>query len=291
MQKVLFILKKSVQFFLIYMISAIIGEGVIIGTLMILGYDPLHGVMPDGNFAQLLPYYGFVMFILVTVLYWKIIEKRSLKELGITKSVSCFFAGALIAIVILAVVIAGICISGGMDFAGISGDISYKEAILWLGAFVIQGSGEEVMCRGFMLQSLKQKVSLPVAITVSSIAFAVPHIFSLEGEIPYVILSIVNLLIVSGIFSLLAIRKGNLWISCGLHSVWNYVLSYVMGLALSGSEGSQHGIIKFNTGESSIINGGSYGIEASIVTSIILVIVLAILFAEYKGQVKRHGFQ
>lgn len=289
MQKVLFVIKKSIQFFLIYMISAIIGEGVIIGILTAMGYDPLHGVMPDGTFAQLMPYYGFTLFILITILFWKLIEKRSIKELGFTKSVSGYLAGALFAIVILGVIVAGVCCTNGMSFNTVSHDINYQECILWFVAFLIQGSAEEVICRGFMLQSLRRKVSLPVAITVSSIAFVVPHILSLEGEISYVILSIISLFVVSGIFSMLVIRNNNLWIACGLHSIWNFVLSYVMGLRLSGSEGSGNGIIIFKVGKPSIINGGTYGIEGSVVTSIVLVIVLVVLIAEYKGQVKRHG--
>lgn len=40
-----YIIKKLFAFVLIYGISAVLGEGIIIGTLFGMGYDPLHGAL------------------------------------------------------------------------------------------------------------------------------------------------------------------------------------------------------------------------------------------------------
>ena len=44
-----YIIKKLMAFILIYFFSAVLGEGVIIGILYGMGYDPLHGIMPVGS--------------------------------------------------------------------------------------------------------------------------------------------------------------------------------------------------------------------------------------------------
>ena len=54
----LYVIKKALAFILIYVVSAVLGEGVIIGILYGLGYDPLCGIMPEGEIGALLPYYG-----------------------------------------------------------------------------------------------------------------------------------------------------------------------------------------------------------------------------------------
>ena len=51
-----YIIKKLLAFILIYMSSAVLGEGIIIGILYGMGYDPLHGVMPTGEISELLLY-------------------------------------------------------------------------------------------------------------------------------------------------------------------------------------------------------------------------------------------
>lgn len=63
----LFVLKKILGFLLIYAVA------VIIGALLVMGYDPLNGVMPAGHLAELLKYYGFVGFLLVAVLLLAVI--------------------------------------------------------------------------------------------------------------------------------------------------------------------------------------------------------------------------
>ena len=68
MPKALYIIKKMLAFFLVYALFVGIGEVLIIGILSAMGYDPLHGVLPEGNVAVLLKYYGFSVFFVVTLL-------------------------------------------------------------------------------------------------------------------------------------------------------------------------------------------------------------------------------
>ena len=79
-----YIIKKVLAFVLIFFISGILGEAVVIGVYTGMGYDPLHGVMPEGQLASLLPFYGYILFSVAAILYCKLIEKRSLQDVGLT---------------------------------------------------------------------------------------------------------------------------------------------------------------------------------------------------------------
>lgn len=281
MPTALYIIKKMLAFFLIYGLSAVLGEAIIIGVLSAMGYDPLNGVMPSGHLGELLQYYGFAVFFIVTVLYCKLIEKRKLNTLGFNKKGLDYLFGGAVAILLLAVIIGLCCVSGVLGFSGVATGIDVGYLIALFFAFLIQSLAEETICRGFLLPSLSKKTSLPLAIFVSSTAFALPHLSSLlSADTQFAVVGIINLYLVSVIFSLLFVLRSNIFIVSGLHCVWNFVLNGVMGLSVSGSDSNASGVLNFEVHSSNILNGGVYGLEASIIATVVLgisAVVLAII--------------
>lgn len=278
MPTALYIIKKMLAFFLIYGLSAVLGEVIIIGVLSAMGYDPLNGVMPTGHLGELLQYYGFVVFFIVTALYCKLIEKRKLNTLGFNKKGLDYLFGGAVAILLLAVIIGLCCVSGVLSFSGIAAGIDIGYLIALFFAFLIQSLAEETICRGFLLPSLSKKTSLPIAIFVSSTAFALPHLSSLlSADTKFAVVGIINLYLVSVIFSLLFVLRSNIFIVSGLHCVWNFVLNGVMGLSVSGSDSNASGVLNFEVYSGNILNGGVYGLEASIITTVVLGIFAIVL--------------
>ena len=280
-----FVLKKSLAFALIYWGSAVLGEGIIIGLLSAMGYDPLHGVMPAGMLADLLPYYGFVIFALAGIAYCRFVEKRSAASIGLSGNAADYLIGALLAVILLFIIVCVHVLCGSLTFSGVHKTENIAGLLLWVPAFAIQGAAEEILCRGFLLQSLRGKVSLPAAIGISSTAFALPHLPSLlEAEFGFAVAGIINLYLISIIFSALVLWRSSLWMACGLHSMWNYVLYIMMGLSLSGSESLREGIFLFRLNGATILNGGAYGLEASIITTAALGIAAAAVVKLWKGR-------
>lgn len=63
---------------------------------------------------------------------------------------------------------------------------------------------------------------MPLAIAISSTAFAYPHFATLfEAETEFAIIGTINLYLVSTVFSLLVITRSNIWTACGLHGIWS----------------------------------------------------------------------
>lgn len=285
-----YIIKKLLAFILIYVFSAVLGEGVIIGILYGMRYDPLHGVMPEEQISELLRYYGFVIFLLLTLLYFGFVEKKTIKSIGFSGNPIDYLAGALLAVILLVIIISIGCIFDSIIFCGFNTDVNVKSLLLWILAFGIQGATEEIMCRGFLLNSLKNRISMPLAIMISSTAFVVPHLSSLlEADFVYAIVGIINLYLISIIFSILVLLRSNIWIACGLHSIWNFMLYVIMGLSLSGSENITKGVILFEVKDTSILNGAEYGIEASVITTIVLGMLLFAMAKRWKGRFEKSG--
>lgn len=291
MSKVEYAVKKFLAFIMIYFLSAVLGEGVIIGSLMALGYDPLHGDMPKGDIAILLSYFGYAIFAIITILYCKIIERRTIGEIGLNKKVGNFLVGALLAAILLVIIVSISVAANAIEYKSINKNVPIQSFVLFLLGYTIQSCTEEIMCRGFLLNSLRKKISVWPAIIISSTAFALPHFSSMTGSIEYVIIGTINMYLISFIFSMLMIEKENLWISCGLHSAWNFILCFVMGLTLSGGESQSTGIILLNVKEKNILNGGEFGMEASIITTVVYAMVFAVLFKKMKGKMDNGRIQ
>ena len=270
-----FLVKKVLAFALIYIVAAILHEALVLGAFYGMGYDPLHGEMPEGLLPEMLLYYGFAFFAVVAVLYWVFIEKDSLKSLGLAGKGTDYIAGALIAVVMLGVVVALGMMTGAVTFTEINVHPDVAALLLYAGGFAVQGASEEFLCRGFLLQALKKKLSVPAAVLLSPIPFIVLHLknTSLLDSTPiFAIIGIVNLYLVSVVLALLVEKRANIWVACGLHSVWNFGLYCVLGLSLSGNETAASGIVNFRVNGASVFAGGEYGLEAGLAVTIVLII-------------------
>lgn len=289
MPDVLFVLKKILAFWLCYIIGLCVAEGIAILLHFALGKNVFAGEMLDAQTIMLITYYGFGIVAGTALFYWKWIEKKPLSEMGLTENIRHYFLGMFIGILLLLFTVIAIILTGGMEFCGISGNTDPTMLLLLIGGFVVQGAAEEFLCRGIVLHALKAKPSVRIAVSVSTGLFLIPHLPTLlEAEILYGVVGIINLVLISCILSLLTIRFGSIWAACGLHSCWNAVLYGVLGLNLSGNEETITAIFQLRTvGE--IWNGGSYGIEASIVTTAVLGISLAVMVTIWKGRNEHHG--
>ena len=281
-----FIIKKILAFWLCYIAGLFIAEGAVIILHFALGKNMLVGDVFDGQTIALITYYGYIIIAAVAVLYWKLIEKKPLSEMGLTKRFGNYFIGVLIGIFLLAVSVAFIVLTGNIEFQGVFKNANIPIIFLLFGGFVIQGATEEFLCRGIVLQTLKEKTSLPIAIAVSTIMFVLPHWSSLfAGETIYGVIGVANLVLISIIFSLLTICFKSIWAACGLHSFWNAILYSILGLNLSGNDETVTAIFKMQSVGENIWNGGVYGIEASIITTVVLAIATVLIWLANRKRV------
>src|SRR5699024_238321 len=110
--------------------------------------------------------------------------------------------------------------------------------VILLQAFVLQGIGEEVMFRGYLMQSLRRRPMLGIFVT--AVAFTVPHLMSSGGQQNWVD-RVVYLAMPFG-FALsagfLAVALRSVWAAIGVHGgfhVANFVVGSLGWLAVNGT--------------------------------------------------------
>ena len=279
MPTLLFVVKKILAFWLCYIAGLFIAEGAVIILHFALGKNMLVGDVFDPQTITLIMYYGYIVMAGVALLYWKLIEKKPLSEMGLTKRFGNYLIGILAGVLLLAVSVAAIVFTGSIKYHGIYNNADILMILLLFGGFIIQGATEEILCRGIVLHTLKEKTSVAVAVNVSTVLFIMPHCSSLfEQGVVYGILGVCNLALISTIFSLLTIRFKSIWAACGLHSFWNAILYSVLGLNLSGNDETVTAIFNMQSVGKNIWNGGEYGIEASIITTVVLAVAATIIW-------------
>ena len=276
----LYVIKVVLIFYFFKFAGELIGEAFAIGIHFACGLNPLQGELFDASTITLITYLGYSLIIAVILVLWKLFQKKTIAEIGFTKRFGSYFAGIAVGTVLLAACIIPIMMTGALQFNGVFANIDTKMVLLMIPCFIFQGAMEEVLCRGVVQQLLVKKTSVPVAFAVSAALFTIPHIGNMSEAGPVIAaIAIVNLVLISLVFSFLTLRFRSIWAACGLHAVWNYILYTVLGLNLSGKDEIVTAIFDVRTAGSNVLNGAVYGIEASIVTTVVLAFAVVICFA------------
>lgn len=178
-----------------------VAEGAIILLHFALGKNMLVGEVFDAQTITLITYYGYIVMFGIALLYWKLIEKKPLSEMGLTKRFGNYFIGAVIGIILLFVSVCAIILTGNIAFRGLFKSADILMIILLFGGFIVQGATEEILCRGIALHTLKEKTPTWFAIAVSTALFIMPHWSSLfDGGTIYGVIGVANLVLISIIF-------------------------------------------------------------------------------------------
>ena len=162
---------------------------------------------------------------------------------------------------------------GAIKFNGINNNINWLFFALYLFGYLIQSFMEELICRGYLLHRLKERIPLVLAITISVLFFSIGHFNKMfDNGLLIGLIGIINLLLISLIFVIITLKNKNIYVATGFHFIWNFALFNIIGLNLSGLE-ITNSIFKMEA-VNKFLTGYSYGIESSFITTIILIIIL-----------------
>lgn len=280
--KGLYLIKIVLTTYLIYFVSLILAEAIIIGISFLFGYNATDNQLPY-DIMLLSSYYGYLITIILFILFTKKVNKIKLNKIGLDKNIKTFFKGLLFGIITLVSIICILILFKAIKFNGINNNINYLFLILFLFGFLIQSMMEELICRGYLFHRLKEKLPLETSIIFSIIIFSVGHFSKLfDKGFLLGIIGIVNLLLISLIWISTTIKDKNIYNAIGFHFIWNFTLFNIIGLNLSGIEVT-NSLFKFKA-INTFLTGSTYGIESSIITTVILTIVL-ILIKKYYNKV------
>ena len=239
---------------------------------------------------------AFGLGSILLLLWARLFERRGPSALGLNaRGPMRFVRGYLVGLAFLLTVIGVIWFAGGyvVEGAGAFGSAAVGAALLPIGVlmlgFIIQGSSEELLFRGWLMQLIASRHGLWIAVVANSALFALAHAGNIEPS-KELYVGLANIVLFGLFISLYAVREGSLWGVCGWHAAWNWLLGLGFGLEVSGTVIETTPLITDLTGAPGAawwLTGGDFGPEASFVTTAVLLIGTIVLIV--RGRTRDHG--
>ncbi|MEM7033519.1 MAG: CPBP family intramembrane glutamic endopeptidase [Chloroflexota bacterium] len=147
--------------------------------------------------------------------------------------------------------------------------------------WLVQGSAEEFIFRGWIFPVISARYSLWLGILLSSLLFAVAH--SLNPNIGW--LAVLNLFLFGVFTALYALNEESIWGVCGIHAVWNWVQGNLLGLEVSGSRPGDVSLFVIKETGADMLTGGAFGPEGGLmVTAVLGIGIIVVFLVAYRKQ-------
>lgn len=263
--------------------------GAILGTLVYtavpwLSWTGLPRLAAENSGALL---FQFAPMAILLALWVILYERRGLSTVGFTGLPFLpFLRGLAWGLVSLAAVVLIVAALGGYTIEA-SGQLGAPNfATLWpfivfAGAFIVQGSTEEFIMRGWLMQLTASRHGVTAGIVISTIVFSALHGSNIKPS-DELILGLLNIVLVGVFLGLYAAQEGSIWGVCGWHAAWNWLLGLGFGLEVSGMDLGTKALVIDLKSEAAMpwwITGGAFGPEGSLIaTGVLLTGCLWLLF-------------
>jgi membrane protease YdiL (CAAX protease family) len=136
--------------------------------------------------------------------------------------------------------------------------------------FVFAAAAEEILFRGYPLQTLTRAHIAWLGVLITSVPFAAVHLNNPHAVPGF---TFVNTALAGLWLAVAYLRTRSLWLPLGLHWAWNWAQSSVMGLPVSGIERIAPAPLlhALNAGPD-WLTGGAYGIEGGAACTVAILI-------------------
>ncbi|MEU9473901.1 type II CAAX endopeptidase family protein [Streptomyces avermitilis] len=201
----------------------------------------------------------------------RFLEQRPVSELDTVVAGSGLRRGTLAGVGLFVATLALIALFGGY---GTKGGVSVGGAFTILGMMAGIAVVEEILFRGIVFRLIEQLTGTRGALAFSGVLFGALHLVN-SGATVWGALAIA---IEAGVMlgaAYAAMRT--LWLPIGLHLGWNFALSGIFGVTVSGNEGMPAGLLHGVLSGPTAVTGGGFGPEAS-VFAILVCMVPTVMF-------------
>lgn len=229
------------------------------------------------------------MALLGLGIYWtfvRLIEKRPVSELSSYGMGRELGAGVLVGTGLCVLCFVILMLLGTYRIDGLNPVLVMLPA---LSMAISSGVLEELLWRGGLFRIVEESLGSWIALAVSALVFGLSHYAPLEGALwgSFAITIEAGLLLAA---AYMVTRR--LWMCIGLHMAWNIVQSGVFSGVVSGTV-NHPGLLKSTVEGPTILTGGTFGLEASIVAVLVCTTagILMLFLAIRRGNVVRPFWQ
>jgi membrane protease YdiL (CAAX protease family) len=154
--------------------------------------------------------------------------------------------------------------------------------VLELAPSLAVGFTEELAFRGYIFQTLGERMPVWAASLSMSVIFAVIH-FTLGGFSGAFVVSVI---VVSFMFLSLRFATGSLWFPIGFHGAWDWTQTYFVGLSTTGTRGYDPALMQIRQTGPSFWVGDQQAVESGLLFMLIALglFALALIYASVAGK-------
>lgn len=209
------------------------------------------------------------LIVLVYAGFVRLMERRAPTALSLAGAPREFGAGLLIGAAAVAVAIGLLAAAGSYRIAGFN---SWSMAIATpLAEMLFVGLFEEILFRAILFSIAARAMGIRPALLLTAVIFALAHLG--EGVSA---LALVNTALAGLMLTAAWMVTGRLWLCVGIHAAWNYTLGSIFSIAVSGHPAK--GLIIGQLHGPDWVTGGIYGLEASLVTTLVMGALFILLY-------------
>jgi membrane protease YdiL (CAAX protease family) len=136
------------------------------------------------------------------------------------------------------------------------------------------------LVRGYMLNNMMRSLRGPYALLITALIFTALHAFN--PSISWV--SVLNLFLAGMLLGVTYLRDQQLAFPIGLHLSWNFAQGPLFGFHVSGMDLKKGAVLEtwIVEGSPSYLTGGGFGLEGSILLSILQILLIPVLYMGWK---------
>lgn len=214
--------------------------------------------------------------ILLSIIFVFVVEKGKIKILVASRFCKNSLKGIVLGFLWLGSVITVFILTKTMS---IQGQNSIDYIWIWILASFLNVAMQELLVRGYLYQLWKHKYNVIVATMITTILFTAMHGGAFEAGI----IPVINVVSMSIFATLLLEYTGTIVAPIIIHFIWNTVGAIILGGVSLASDYPNLLITTFQG--NSLISGGTYKIEGSIIVSVANLILIACLLVLNKKKV------
>jgi membrane protease YdiL (CAAX protease family) len=144
------------------------------------------------------------------------------------------------------------------------------------------GVAEELAFRGYVFQTLGERMPVWAAAGLSAVIFALYH-FTLGGFGPAFAMVVVGFALT---YTVVRLATGSLWFPIGFHAAWDWVQVYLIGVANVGQPGHDPALVRVSQSGPGLWVGQAPAIEGGLIYSLAILgaLAAALAYAAWRGR-------
>lgn len=222
---------------------------------------------------------SFMLFSTALVIGWacgRLFEDLPLRALGWARHrgwLRDLLLGTLVGVVSLLVAALIVTVFRGFQFSIAPTVSSVAFVKTFFGSaviFILAAAAEEMLFRGYPLQTMMRALPFLVAVIPSSVLFAYVHLDNPNVAWGF---TFINTTLAGFWLAVAYLRTRSLWFPLGLHWAWNWAMGALLGLPVSGITSlTRAPLFRATDNGPAWLTGGAYGIEGGAACTVALII-------------------